>query len=77
MAGPSRPIPVEGMVGEVQYLSAQVGAVVVSVHDAGRRVSVLTDEGESIEFLLRRSTGKFHAVDDRSRLKLLHAKPSP
>ncbi len=77
MASPSRPIPVEGMLAEVQYLSVQVGAVVVSVTDEGRRLSVLTDDGERIEFLLRRSTGKFHAVDDRCRLKLLHVKPVP
>jgi hypothetical protein len=75
MASPSRPIPVEGMPAEVQYLSEQVGAVVVSVTDAGRRLIVVTDDGERVEFLLRRSTGKFHAVDDRCRLKLLPFNP--
>ncbi len=67
----SRPFPTEQMRAIVRYLSAEVDAVVQSVADEGRRLRVLTDEGETIEFVLRPSTGAFHALDGNSRLTLV------
>jgi hypothetical protein len=55
----------------VRYLAVEVGAVVQSVGDEGRRLRVLTDEGDTIEFVLRSSTGAYHALDGGSRLTLL------
>jgi hypothetical protein len=55
----------------VQHLAADVDAVVQAVADDGRRLTVLTDDGDTIEFTLRRSTGRFEAAAAGPRLKLL------
>ena len=67
----SRPVPAVGSRALVQYLAADVGAVVRSVSHGGRHVTVVTDEGETLNFVLRRSTGQFHAGAHGPRLKLL------
>jgi hypothetical protein len=54
----------------VQHLALNVEAVVQEVSDEGRRVTVLTAAGETMEFTLRRSTGRFHAEGSGPRLKL-------
>jgi hypothetical protein len=59
------------MRAEVQYLHARVGGEVTGVGDHGRRVTVLTDDGETIDFALRGATGRFQAAGDGPKLKLL------
>jgi hypothetical protein len=67
---PSRPLPRVGMRATVRYLATTVGAVVEEVHEDGRRLTVLTDEGRRLEFTLRLSTGHYHAAADGPRLVL-------
>ncbi|MGI8902390.1 MAG: hypothetical protein ACR2IP_01710 [Solirubrobacteraceae bacterium] len=64
-------MPTVGAAAVVQYLAARVGAVIQSVAGEGRELIVLTDDGETIEFVLRRSTGAFHAAGSGARLTLL------
>jgi phage replication-related protein YjqB (UPF0714/DUF867 family) len=54
----------------VQHLAADVDAVVKEVAEDGRRLRVLTIHGGTIEFTLRRSTGKFQAAGSGPLLKL-------
>jgi hypothetical protein len=68
---PSRPIPEVGMRAVVQHLAADVDAVVRSVDDEGRRLRVETADGQTLEFTLRKSTGKFQAAGSGPRLKLM------
>jgi hypothetical protein len=63
-------MPAVGMRAIVQHLAINVEAVVQEVSDEGRRVTVLTADGETMEFTLRRSTGRFHAAGSGPRLKL-------
>lgn len=64
-------MPHEGMHAVACYLSVQVGCVVQSVTNEGAGLSVLTDDGETIDFILRPSTAAFHSVDGDCRLRLL------
>jgi hypothetical protein len=68
---PSRPIPHVGMSAIVRYLAADVAAVVEDVLESGRRVRVRTEEDETIEFLLNRSTARYQAPYCGPRLNLL------
>ncbi|HEY5144926.1 MAG TPA: hypothetical protein VII98_15605 [Solirubrobacteraceae bacterium] len=54
----------------VRYLATTVGAVVEELHDDGRRLTVLTDDGQHLEFTLRLATGQYHASGDGPRLVL-------
>jgi hypothetical protein len=63
-------MPAVGMRAIVQHLAVNVEAVVQEVADEGRRVTVLTADGETMEFTLRRSTGRFHAEGSGPRLRL-------
>jgi hypothetical protein len=63
------------MAALVERLAARVPAVVTHVSDDGRRVTVVTVDGETIEFTLRRSTGRFHAEGSGPRLTLLPETP--
>ncbi len=67
---PSRPLPRVGMRATVRYLATAVGAVVERVEDDGRRLVVLTDDGQRLEFTLRLATGHYHAASDGPRLVL-------
>jgi hypothetical protein len=56
----TRPTPRVGDDVLIVHLAAQVPATVTAVHDEGRRVEVLADDGETpLEFVLRRSTARF------------------
>ena len=68
---PSRPIPQVGMRATVRYLAADVPAVVQAVAQEGRRVTVVTEADETIEFLLNRSTARYQAPNCGPRLNLL------
>jgi hypothetical protein len=67
----SRPVPVVGMHALVLHLAATEPAVVEQVLDDGRRVVVMTENGERIEFSLRQATAQFHSSVGGPRLKLL------
>jgi hypothetical protein len=67
---PSRPLPRVGMRATVRWLASSAEAVVERVEDDGRRLTVLTDEGQRLEFTLRRATGQYHAAADGPRLVL-------
>jgi hypothetical protein len=54
-----RRAPVVGAPVTVSFLAARVRGTVEEVLDEGRRVMVLTDEGELIEFALSPVTGIF------------------
>lgn len=56
----TRPIPRVGDDVFIVHLAAMEPATIVAIHDEGRRVEVLGDEGETpLEFVLRRSTARF------------------
>jgi hypothetical protein len=63
-------MPVVGGRATVAYLAVRHEAVIEEVSDDGRRLTVVTDEGERLEFILRRRTGRFHTPDDAARLLL-------
>lgn len=54
-----RRAPEAGASVTVSFLAARVGGTVEEVLDEGRRVLVLTEEGELIEFALSPVTGIF------------------
>lgn len=66
----SRIMPVVGGRALVIYLGARSDAVIDTVSEDGRRLEVLTDDGERLEFVLRLRTGRFHSPDDAARLRL-------
>jgi hypothetical protein len=56
----TRPTPRIGDDVLIVHLAALEPATIVAVHDEGRRVEVLGEEGETpLEFGLRRSTARF------------------
>ncbi len=67
---PSRPIPRVGLSATVRYLAVDVAAVVSEVTDDGRRARVQTEEDETIEFILNRSTAYYEAPNCGPRLEL-------
>jgi hypothetical protein len=67
---PRRVQPVLGMAVTVRHLDAEVGAVIVSLRDGGRVVTVETEEGAEVVFTLRAATGAFHAPGQGPRLLL-------
>ncbi len=54
-----RVLPQVGAAVIVVHLDARVGGAVTEVRDGGRRLRVRTEEGESIEFVLRGATATF------------------
>jgi hypothetical protein len=56
---PIRRAPRVGMPVTVVFLGRRVGASVEEVDEDGRRLVVVTDEGEAIAFTLRPATGRF------------------
>lgn len=43
----------------MSLLARRVGGVVEEVRDGGRAITVLTEEGELMEFALNQATGRF------------------
>lgn len=74
MLGPSRPLPKIGARTRVIYFggNSELG-VVVGVYEAGRRLRVLGEAGEELEFVLSQATAKFISAEGsgRERLELL------
>jgi hypothetical protein len=74
MLGPSRPLPKEGTRARVAHFGGGYEpATVVSVSEQGRRLSVLCESGETLEFVLRPATARFVATGPAQgpRLELL------
>ncbi len=67
---PSRPIPRVGLSATVRHLAVDVAAVVFEVTEDGRRVTVQTEDDETIEFVLNRSTAYYEAPNCGPRLEL-------
>jgi hypothetical protein len=75
--GPSRPLPVPGAPARIAHFGGGFEAgTVVSVDDEGRRVSVRSEGGELLEFVLNPATARFVAAGEAGgpRLELLSAK---
>lgn len=74
MLGPTRPLPRVGAKARVAHFGGGFErATVVAVADDGRRVEVLSDGGETLEFVLSPATARFVAAGGRHgpRLELL------
>lgn len=56
---PRRIAPAAGMSVTVSLLARNVRGVVEEVHEGGRRLVVLTEDGERQEYSLHRATGHF------------------
>jgi hypothetical protein len=56
---PLRVMPHVGQAVSVRYLDATAAGIVNEVHDEGRSLLVLTEEGESVRFTLSPATGTF------------------
>jgi hypothetical protein len=54
----------------VALLSRRVGGTVEEVGDDGRRLTVLTDDGELMEFALSQATGYFTGGGNQSGARL-------
>jgi hypothetical protein len=57
----ARGVPHIGAEVTVIYLAARSRGVVAEVLDGGRRLVVLTEEGDTLTFALARTTGRFIA----------------
>ncbi len=55
----ARGVPHVGAEVTVIYLAATARGVVAEVEDDGRRLVVLTDDGDVLTFALARTTGRF------------------
>lgn len=74
MPRPSRPMPRVGGAARITHFGGSCeSAIVCAVADGGRRVSVQTDSGERLEFVLSRATAKFAPLGSAggARLELL------
>ncbi len=69
-----RLVPRVGLAVEVAFLGARVTGTIEEVGDEGRRVTVLTAEGELLAFGLSRVTGTFLSEDAHMRARLLPAR---
>jgi hypothetical protein len=56
---PLRRAPFVGAPVTVVFLGRRVPGSVEEIHDGGRRLVVITDEGETIAFTLGRASGRF------------------
>lgn len=65
-----RRLPAEGEEVTVVYLAVRERAIVEAVQDAGRRVSVVTEEGALLHFHLARASAHFITSDGSARLML-------
>jgi hypothetical protein len=67
----SKRIPQVGDPVTVVFLGARLGGVVTLVGDSGRRLTVWTDDGEALSFVLSRATGNFHKDGQQSAARLV------
>ncbi len=54
-------MPRVGLAVSIEYLATTVRGVVEAVDEEGRRVTVHTEEGHSVQFALNRATATFTA----------------
>jgi len=66
----SRAMPYVGRRVLVVHLGSTVGGLVQEVEDEGRRLLVVTDEGEQIVFSLDRATATFTQAGGQTRARL-------
>jgi hypothetical protein len=63
MLGPSRPLPRVGSPARIAHFGGGFErATVLAVEDEGRRVEVLRDGGQTLEFVLSPATARFVAA---------------
>lgn len=63
MLGPSRPLPQVGARARIVHFGGSVEeAVVLAVHEQGRRLRVRGEDGAAYEFVLSPATARFTAV---------------
>jgi hypothetical protein len=67
---PRRRQPTVGTAVTVALLARRVRGSVEEVRDAGRRLTVLTEEGELMEFALSQATGYFTGGGSQSGARL-------
>jgi hypothetical protein len=68
-------MPVVGDDVTVVFLAARVAGVIEHVHDSGRRLEVLTAEGEVIPFALDPATATFRTAGDKTAGRLVFEDP--
>jgi hypothetical protein len=66
----ARAMPYVGRRVAVLYLGAVVGGAVARVEDGGRRLAVITDEGEELAFELDRATAAFTLPGGQTKARL-------
>jgi hypothetical protein len=74
MLGPTRPVPLLGAKARIAHFGgAFEEGTVVAVHDDGRRVDVLAQSGETLQFVLSPATARFVSASSGQgpRLELL------
>jgi len=74
--GPSRPVPRVGARARVAHFGgSSEPAIVVGVHEQGRRLQVRCAEGDVLEFALSPATARFVAAGSShgARLELLES----
>jgi hypothetical protein len=60
MIGPSRPLPRVGAKARIAHFGGSFeGGTVIAVREQGRRVEVLAEGGELLEFVLSPATARF------------------
>jgi hypothetical protein len=59
----------------VAFLGARVPGVVEEIAEGGRRLRVVTEDGEAITFTLSRATGQFAAAGSSHGARLLFNQP--
>jgi hypothetical protein len=80
MLGPTRPLPRVGAKARIAHFGGgHERGTVVAVHDEGRRVDVLAQGGETLQFVLSPATARFvsAASGQGPRLELLGCPKSP
>ncbi|HTU83973.1 MAG TPA: hypothetical protein VMF57_00290 [Solirubrobacteraceae bacterium] len=68
---PVRQMPYVGDRVIIVFLGTTISGVIDRVEEAGRRVDVLTEDGEPITFTLSRATGQFVANAGSGGARLL------
>jgi hypothetical protein len=72
--GPSRPVPRVGAKARIAHFGGSFeGGTVVAVREHGRRIEILAEGGELLEFVLSPATARFVSVTSAHgpRLELL------
>jgi hypothetical protein len=74
MLGPSRPVPSVGTIARIVHFGgSRERCRVTAVHEDGRRVEVIGESGETLEFVLSPATARFVSASSAHgpRLELL------